>query len=359
MTPAPIAARGGADARRPRPGGPAVTAAFASLAAAALAAAPRPASAEAGAFVDPLDSPARASALAARAPLHAVASAGARLVAVGERGHVLWSDDRGATWRQASVPASADLTGVRFASPERGWAVGHGVVLATEDGGRSWVKQLDGRALAEPAPSLLDVWFADERSGFAIGAFDLLLHTDDGGATWTRWCDRTDNPRGLHLYAVGAAAGAVWIVGEQGLVLRLDRGAGRFRAVAAPYAGSFFGVIGTGSSVIAYGMRGRAFRSRDRGASWEPIDTGVASSLTGAAVTPDGRIVMVTEAGQLLVSRDDGASFRLASGAGARGGPGTERGSATGTGPASAVAAAGAGTLVVAGMAGVRVERLE
>jgi photosystem II stability/assembly factor-like uncharacterized protein len=326
--------------------------ALAALAGLAVAAAPR--SAQAGAFVDPLDSPARASALAARAPLHAVTSAGGRLVAVGERGHVLWSDDGGTTWEQASVPASADLTGVRFASPERGWAVGHGVVLATTDGGRTWAKQLDGRGLAEAAPSFLDVWFEDERTGLAVGAFDLVVRTDDGGASWRPWRGRTENPRELHLYAVARAAGEVWIVGEQGLVLRLDRAAGRFRAVAVPYRGSFFGVTGAGSTVIVYGLGGRAFRSRDRGATWQAIDTGVASSLTGAAVTPDGCIVIVAQTGELLVSRDEGSSFRRAREGLA---PTASQGS-RGAGPAAAVAAADAGSLVVVGAAGVRVEAL-
>jgi photosystem II stability/assembly factor-like uncharacterized protein len=274
-----------------------------------------------------------------------VAAAGSRLVAVGERGHVLLSDDAGATWVQASVPVSADLTAVRFASPERGWAVGHGVVLATADGGRTWVKQLDGRTLPDPASSsLLDVWFADERTGLAVGAFDLVLRTDDGGARWRPWPGRTENPRALHLHAVARVAGDVWIVGEQGLVLRLDRGAERFRAVALPYRGSLLGVVGTGRTVIVHGLRGRAFLSRDRGASWRAIDTGVASALTGATVMPDGRIVLVAEAGQLLVSGDEGASFRLA-----RDGPAP---------PASAAAPAGPGALVVAGPAGVRIEAL-
>jgi photosystem II stability/assembly factor-like uncharacterized protein len=318
--------------------------ALAALAAAALAASP-PGRAVTG-FVDPLDSPARPSPLAARTPLHAVTSAGARLVAVGERGHVLLSDDGGKTWAQASVPVSVDLTAVRFASPRRGWAVGHGVVLATADGGRSWVKQLDGRSLAEPADAtFLDVWFADERTGLAVGAFDLLVRTDDGGATWRAWRGATENPRALHLHAIARVAGDVWIVGEQGLVLRLDPGAGRFRAVAVPHRGSFFGVTGSGRTVIAFGLRGRAFRTRDRGASWQAIDTGVASALTGAAVTPDGRIVLVSQTGQLLVSEDEGASFRL-----------VREGAALAS--AVAVAGAGDGSVVVAGAAGARVEAL-
>ena len=205
------------------------------LAAAALAAAPAPA---ADRFVDPLDLPAGADARASRSPLTAVAAAGTRLVAVGQRGLVLWSDDGGERWTQAAVPVSTDLTAVHFVSAKRGWAVGHdGAVLATADGGRSWARQLDRRTLGalpagplrspsvgEVEASLLDTWFDDERRGYAVGAFGLVLRTEDGGRTWVTWSDRADNPRALHLYAVRRVDGALVVAGEQGLLLRLDTG---------------------------------------------------------------------------------------------------------------------------------------
>jgi photosystem II stability/assembly factor-like uncharacterized protein len=264
------------------------------IAGAALLAASGPAS---GQFEDPLDRPAERSALAPRRLLVGVAAAGGRLVAVGERGHVVWSDDGGASWTQASVPVSTDLTAVHMITPARGWAVGHGgVVLATADGGRTWAKQLDGRRLRallaaayrERAPELppalreqleilgaddadrsfLDVHFEDERTGFAVGAFNLVVRTDDGGASWTPWLDRSENPRGLHLYAIRRAAGALWVVGEQGIVLRLDPARGRLGAVAVPRGGSLFGIVGQGRAAIAHGLRGRILRSADGGRSW-------------------------------------------------------------------------------------------
>ena len=70
------------------------------------------------------------SAKAERAVLLGLARAGQRLVAVGERGIVLLSDDNGQRWRQAQVPVSVSLTAVQFVDDRRGWAVGHlGVVL--------------------------------------------------------------------------------------------------------------------------------------------------------------------------------------------------------------------------------------
>ncbi|HXO16428.1 MAG TPA: hypothetical protein VN835_08795 [Steroidobacteraceae bacterium] len=94
---------------------------------AARAAEPAPPSAE----------PAR---LAAQSLLIAVATAGPRLVAVGDRGIILLSDDRGGSWVQAlEVPTQALLTGVCFLDAEHGVAVGHDeVILATADAGRTW-----------------------------------------------------------------------------------------------------------------------------------------------------------------------------------------------------------------------------
>ena len=67
------------------------------------------------------------------------ASAGSRLVVVGERGHVLVSPDGGASWKQARVPVRALLTAVHMHDARIGWAVGHdAVILRTEDGGMTW-----------------------------------------------------------------------------------------------------------------------------------------------------------------------------------------------------------------------------
>jgi photosystem II stability/assembly factor-like uncharacterized protein len=286
--------------------------------------------------------PAEPSGLAARTLLNGLARAGDRLVAVGQRGHALYSDDQGRTWIQASVPVSADLVAVTFPTAARGWAVGHdGVVLHSADRGVTWTRQLTGPAAEALGPdrSLLDVWFEDDASGFVVGAFNLVLHTADGGRTWERWSDRTENPEQLHLYAVRGVAGEVFVAGEKGLLLRLDRAAGRFRRLASPYPGTLFGLTGTPTAVIAFGLRGTVLRSTDRGATWRPVWTGSRLALTAGAVTEDRRLVLVTQEGHVLVSTDDGASFstlpleRLA--------------------PASAVAAAGRGALALAGALGV------
>jgi photosystem II stability/assembly factor-like uncharacterized protein len=330
---------------------------------------------------DPLQVPASVSALATRSPLFAIANAGTRLVAVGQRGHILTSDDRGAHWLQAEVPLSTDLVAVHFPSAQHGWAVGHdGVILHSSDGGRHWERQLDGRqaaalmvdayaqgarskeidaALSEarrmlaegPDLPFLDVCFTDERNGVAVGAFNLIFTTTDGGAHWVPASDRADNPRSQHLYGIRAvratdAAGVVsdeiYIVGELGLVLRLDHGSRRFTALTTPYPGTYFGLLATPELLLAYGLRGNAWRSRDAGKSWQQVATDVQTGLTGAAVFGEGRIALVSQGGQLLVSSDHAASFKAVADIKPL--------------PIFGVSAAGGNALALVGARGVRIE---
>ena len=325
-------------------------------------------------FVDVLDSPAQFSPLAQHGLLVGLASAGQRLVAVGQRGHILFSDDHGQRWQQASVPVSSDLVAVHFPTPSHGWAVGHdGVVLHSADGGANWQRQFDGRqvgpvmlahyqALVAANPQderlaalvreaermtaegadkpLLDVWFENEQVGYIVGAFNLIFHTEDGGKSWTPWMERTDNPSALNLYAIRPAGGELYIAGEQGLLLRLDRAGDRFLAIPTPYAGSFFGILGKPGTALVFGLRGNVFRSVNGGASWSPVETGLPVSITAGTELADGRLALLSQAGHLLLSSDDGATFQLQPQAAMA--------------PVAAAQAAGPGALVLVGTRGVR-----
>ena len=285
---------------------------------------------------------AQKTSLAQRAPYNALALAGPRIVAAGQRGHILYSDDGGKNWTQATVPVSSDLSALCFVNARQGWAVGHeGVVLHTADGGATWARQQD--AAREPDRAFLDVYFETEKKGYAIGAFGLLLRTEDGGAHWTPF-EQVDNPKSLHLYAMRPAGGALFIVGEQGLVLKLDAEGRRFAAVPLPYQGTLFGVAGTPAMAIVYGLRGNAWRSTDGGASWTQVPTGIGAGIAAGTVREDGAVLLASQAGHLLVSRDQGASF--------------SRVQRQGAAPVFALASAGASGVALAGIGGVRMETL-
>src|SRR5438105_15907171 len=84
-----------------------------------------PAARAAEAMPGPLSQPAGMTPRAARGLLTRVVRAGDRLVAMGERGLVVLSDDGGRQWRQARVPVSVTLTSASFVDARNGWTAGH------------------------------------------------------------------------------------------------------------------------------------------------------------------------------------------------------------------------------------------
>jgi photosystem II stability/assembly factor-like uncharacterized protein len=263
-----------------------------------------------------------------------------RLVAVGERGHVLLSDDRGGSWRQAPVPTRATLTAVA-ASGDVVIAAGHdGVIVRSTDAGDSWTRvredvfDPDSERTTNGAP-LLDVLMLDGNRALAIGAYSLMLASSDAGASWTAqtlpavaadapdvddadgdapatgqvdellfdqdelMLDAEDDP---HLNAIARLdAGRLFIVAERGASFLSDDDGASWTRRPLPYDGSMFGLEPLGAGrVLAYGLRGNALVSDDNGENWRELDTGTDLSLYGAARVGSDGVLLVGANGLLL-----------------------------------------------------------
>jgi len=315
------------------------------------------------ALTDIIETPALMSDLAPESLFNDATRAGDRIVAVGERGHVIYSDDEGQTWTQAEVPVSVTLNAVDFGSDSSGWVVGHsGVVLHSGDAGATWQLQFDGLQAAElviesreeqiaameerieqapeaekgdlewalddlffalenvqadmeigPVNPLLDVWFENDQHGFVVGAYGMVLRTQDGGETWEDWGPQLSNPQNFHLNSVArVTGGALVIVGEAGQVhVSVDNG-DTWERRESPYDGSLFGVMGTGkvNEVLAFGLRGNTMLSTDLGRSWTMVANEGGTTLNNGSVADDGRVTLVGNSGAVLMSSNGGESFR-------------------------------------------------
>lgn len=295
---------------------------------------------------DVLNRPARKVVHPGRVVLIDVTRAGNRLVAVGERGIIIFSEDDGDTWQQADVPVSVTLTAVFFPSSEQGWAVGHsGVILHSADGGQSWSRQLDGATAARmaletakaaaarldpqektagrmvhnaellvsdgPDKPFLDLYFRNDLEGIVIGAYGLIFSTADGGRSWQCLMDRVENPRGLHLYAIRAAGDHMFVAGEQGLFLVSGDRGHSFQLAQTPYTGTYFDLAVTpAGDVVVVGLRGNAYWSSDQGASFNQTRVPVEVSFTAVSQMADGTLLFANQAGMLLASRDGGRSMQ-------------------------------------------------
>ena len=225
-----------------------------------------------------------------------IAHAGKRLVAVGEMGVVVLSDDDGKTFRQArSVPVDGSLNAVCFVDEKRGWAVGHwGLILATQDGGETWVQQRVDTAVDQP---LFSVVFRDASEGWAVGLWSIVLHTSDGGQHWET--QKVAPPKGAkkadrNLFKVFLdRSGTLYVAAEQGNVLRSRDGGATWDYLYTGYAGSFWtGLAASDGTLFVGGLRGNLYRSTDNGKTWTVVPTGTKSSIT-ALIEVSGKLVGV------------------------------------------------------------------
>ena len=277
--------------------------------------------------------------LASASLLQDVVPSGDRLIAVGERGHILFSTDQGNSWTQvAEVPTRSMLISVAAAG-DRLWAVGHdSVILLSEDGGDSW-QLVNEEPGGDP---LLEVVFDERGHGIAIGAYSLLMRSSDWGESWrtdyvvdllleqeedSQDIEQSLNEMGLidqdamadyedegiqyHLNGLIELADETLLVAAEAGRYYLSTDAGdSWLQQELDYQGSLFGIahMRQADCLVMYGLRGHVFQNckpetgeRDL-SRWNEIRTGSDAGLFAAAED---------QAGRLWISGANGAIFSL------------------------------------------------
>ncbi|MDP7592714.1 MAG: YCF48-related protein [Litorilituus sp.] len=256
-----------------------------------------------------------------------------KLVAVGEHGHILLSND-GQNWQQADVPLQATLTSVYFYNANLGWAVGHdATILHTQDAGKTWQVQQYKPALQKP---LLDVVFTSPLAGIAIGAYGMFFRTIDGGQTWlNEFHDEFLQPDDAeylaelkqedekayldevssilpHFNRLVLDGKTIFMVGEIGLIAKSNDFGSHWQSFEDVYQGSFFDLAHTkqGDLLVA-GLRGHVFRTSHNGTMWQEKTTGTTALINDIVLTDDDRIFMLANNGILLESTDDGLNYHI------------------------------------------------
>jgi photosystem II stability/assembly factor-like uncharacterized protein len=239
-----------------------------------------------------------------RCVLLGIAKSGDRLVAVGERGIIALSDDIGQTWRQAKVLTSVTLTAVTFPARDIGWAIGHaGTVLHTTDGGETWTRQLDGVAAARIA--------YDDAQAFAASAGK----NDPAAARFIsdakRLIDDGPDKPFLDIHFSNEKEGI--IVGAYGLIFHTGDGGHTWQSwmtrVINPDGFHFYTVQQTENEIYLAGEQGVCCRSLDAGKSFQKIDTGYRGSYFASTMTSKDMFVIAGMRGHVYGSIDRGATF--------------------------------------------------
>ena len=191
--------------------------------------------------------------------------------------------DGGRTWRFQSgvMPGggtSFALSSIQFRDTLRGCAVGSaGIVLVTADGGESWREVRRGRS---PGDGLGDLDFVDESHGWAIGSASLM-HTEDGGETWTPLIyGSSENGyfSGNAIHFTNQKRG--WLVSHGGTLMHTEDGGVTWTRALLPLAPNehptLWDVTFTDDAHgWVVGERGVIFHTEDHGVTWARQENGV------------------------------------------------------------------------------------
>ena len=252
-------------------------------------------------------------------------------VAVGERGHILLSQD-GESWQQVAVPTIATLTAVDF-SLTAGWAVGHdATILHSDDAGATWDLQYQDPDLEKP---LLDVLFFDRMHGIAVGAYGLFLRTQDGGKNWQQEVhpellnpDDVEYMQELkqedeafylqelqsilpNLNRVSFDGTTLYLAGEAGLLAHSSDFGRSWQRMEIDYIGSFFDIQMTASGrLLAAGLRGNVFEYLQ--GEWKAVDSNTTFTFNSIVSINADKTLVIGNNGAMLTLTGEQHDFKQA-----------------------------------------------
>jgi len=233
------------------------------------------------------------------------------------------TSDRNWFW-QNQTPQGNSLRAMSWVGLNDGWAVGlSGTVLHTTDGGMTWTVQ-DSRT--QPARDITGVSFATTSRGWLVGLAGTVKTTADGGSTWTTQTAGT----AMNLRAVSFADSNVGVaVGDAGAststIIYTSDGGGTWRAAATTSTVSLSSVhMSSATTGWAVGGAGTLLRTLDGGATWTIRPTATTAGLSAVAFAPGGTVgYFVGNAAlpnwTMYKTVDSGATWTAVSGLGATG----------------------------------------
>lgn len=251
----------------------------------------------------------------------------------GSNGMLLITEDGGRTWRHTIIGQRDVLRDVFFVDSQRGFLIGEysifnrraedispdrAFVMASNDAGRNWQPvELRNKAL-DPSDQrqyngngLLRLVFADDRAGWAVGEAGLILATRDGGQTWAR--QRTPVSK-LFYDLVALDEQQAWAVGGGGAILRTVDGGKNWNAQSSGVTQTLHAVHFTDNKRgWAVGANGTIIVTLNGGSRWQPQNSGTDANLYTVFFTSRTEGWAAGERGTLLHTADAGQTWEAVS----------------------------------------------
>ncbi len=249
---------------------------------------------------------------------------------VGRSGLVRTTQDGGKTWVRHDTPNKSHLFSVAAVEGGKAWIVGQlGTILYTKDGGATWEQQKyevtfsdqkgqaslsiaeeENEGSAEEA-RLNSVSFADEKNGWIVGEFGLVLHTADGGVTWKR--QRT--PVGKLLFKVHALdKKRALVAGSEGTFMETEDGGTSWKTVETGVPENLLGFFVQGSKTYVVGYDGLFMVRNSPVEKFTPLSLGIFTWLNSVYFLDEKIGFIVGGRGYLLKTTDGGLKWQRISG---------------------------------------------
>jgi photosystem II stability/assembly factor-like uncharacterized protein len=236
------------------------------------------------------------------------------VVAVGEGGAIVRSNDAGLTWTMQTSGVTHDLWAVHFWSADSGVVVGdEGTILTTYDAGVTWTARESGmdKSGARFLFSAASIGHRLVAVGGEVGSYSsVILTSTDRGATWSKQLLRESLFLDRIAFVdanIAITVGMVLATQGGGIYRTTDGGSSWKEVHSAPEL--ITAVAVSGSTVVAVGSGGWVYTSTDQGATWNASMELAGADLLDVALDGRNNGVIVGDPGVTLVSSDGGGTW--------------------------------------------------
>ena len=207
--------------------------------------------------------------------------------------------------RSRASSGGPPLRAVTFSNSQSGWAVGEAGILHTEDGGNTW------SISRKPPPnesnwSLRSVAFPTSESGWVVGSRGEILHTTDGGRTWDGVTVGIYQNLNCVVFITPQSG---WIVGDLGTILNTNDGGQTWSTQVSGTQEVLLSVaFPTPKLGWAVGLGGTILHTSDGGAKWTPYSRSVGTWLRSISFTTPQSGWIVGD--HVIMHTEDGNTWR-------------------------------------------------
>ncbi|OLE53919.1 MAG: hypothetical protein AUG51_10675 [Acidobacteria bacterium 13_1_20CM_3_53_8] len=235
----------------------------------------------------------------------------------GDNGYLSHTEDGGRTWTRQVIPTDRAVNDIYFRNGDDGFILAGNLILATNNGGQNWreVTRFTPAQVGGASAELYSIRFSSKKRGWIVGSLSrrdivvdsLLLSTDDGGVSWQRRRAPVRDEL-IHVDFVNDHRG--WIVGAGGTILHTeDEGETWVEQRSGVRATLYHVDFSNSNHGWAVGERGTILRTLNGGDTWMTVAVQFRARLLSVQFANDHEGWAVGRGGLILHSTDGGETW--------------------------------------------------